>query len=81
MTEITRQTVTLINQRDGQERYTRYNLGDVVEMIRKGKLKSGKLIEEQEHSVRYGLNIADYKALELSCRCLVDIRHLYPVHL
>jgi hypothetical protein len=47
MTEITRQTVTLINQRDGQERYTRYALGDVVEMIRKGKLKSGKLIEEQ----------------------------------
>ena len=47
MTEITRQTVTLINLRDGQERYTRYSLGDVVEMIRKGKLKSGKLIEEQ----------------------------------
>ena len=39
MTEITRQTVTLINLRDGQERYTRYSLGDVVEMIRKGKLK------------------------------------------
>ena len=47
MTEITRQTVTLINQRNGLERYTRYALGDVVEMIRKGKLKSGKLIEEQ----------------------------------
>ena len=47
MTEITKQTVTLINQRNGQERYTRYALGDVVEMIRKGKLKSGKLIEEQ----------------------------------
>ena len=46
MTEITRQTVTLINQRNGQERYTRYNLGDVVEMIRKGKLKSGKPLGE-----------------------------------
>ena len=52
MTEITRQTVTLINQRNGQERYTRYNLGDVVEMIRKGKLKSGKLIEEQTERPR-----------------------------
>ena len=52
MTEITRQTVTLINQRDGQERYTRYALSDVVEMIRKGKLKSGKLIEEQTERPR-----------------------------
>ena len=52
MTEITRQTVTLINLRDGQERYTRYSLGDVVEMIRKGKLKSGKLIEEQTERPR-----------------------------
>ena len=52
MTEITRQTVTLINQRNGQERYTRYGLGDVVEMIRKGKLKSGKLIEEQTERPR-----------------------------
>ena len=42
MTEITRQTVTLINQRNGKERYTRYTLSDAVEMIRKGKLKSGK---------------------------------------
>ena len=46
MTEITRQTVTLINQRNGQERYTRYGLSDVVEMIRKGKLKSGKPLGE-----------------------------------
>ena len=52
MTEITKQTVTLINLRDGQERYTRYSLGDVVEMIRKGKLKSGKLIEEQTERPR-----------------------------
>ena len=52
MTEITRQTVTLINQRNGQERYTRYSLSDVVEMIRKGKLKSGKLIEEQTERPR-----------------------------
>ena len=52
MTEITRQTVTLINQRNGQERYTRYSLQDVVEMIRKGKLKSGKLIEEQAERPR-----------------------------
>ena len=52
MTEITKQTVTLINQRNGQERYTRYDLGDVVEMIRKGKLKSGKLIEEQAERPR-----------------------------
>ena len=52
MTEITRQTVTLINQRNGQERYTRYGLSDVVEMIRKGKLKSGKLIEEQAERPR-----------------------------
>ena len=52
MTEITRQTVTLINQRNGQERYTRYGLGDVVEMIRKGKLKSGKLIEGQAERPR-----------------------------
>lgn len=47
MTEITKQTVTLINLRNGLERYTRYSLGDAVEMIRKGKLKSGKLIKEQ----------------------------------
>ena len=35
MTEITKQKVTLINQRDGQERYTRHTLAEVVEMIRK----------------------------------------------
>ena len=52
MSEITRQTVTLINQRDGQERYTRFTLSEVVEMIRKGKLKSGKLIEEQTERPR-----------------------------
>lgn len=37
---------TLINKRDGQERYTRHSLADVVEMIRTGKLKSGKNFEE-----------------------------------
>ena len=52
MIEITRQKVTMINQRDGQERYTRYTLGEVVEMIRSGKLKSGKLIEEQAERPR-----------------------------
>ena len=52
MTEITNQTVTLINLRNGQERYTRYALGHAVEMIRKGKLKSGKLIEEQTERPR-----------------------------
>ena len=52
MSEITKQTVTLINQRNGQERYTRYTLSDAVEMIRKGKLKSGKLIEEQSERPR-----------------------------
>jgi hypothetical protein len=46
MTEITRQKVTLINQRDGQERYTRYTLSEAVEMIRSGKLKSGKSLGE-----------------------------------
>ena len=46
MTEITRQKVTLINQRDGQERYTRYTLAEAVEMIRSGKLKSGKSLGE-----------------------------------
>ena len=46
MTEITRQKVTLINQRDGQERYTRYTLAEAVEMIRSGKLKSGNLLGE-----------------------------------
>lgn len=46
ITEITKQTVTLINQRNGKERYTRYTLSDAVEMIRKGKLKSGKLLGE-----------------------------------
>ena len=46
MTAITQQTVTLINQRDGQERYTRFTLAEVVEMIRKGKLKSGKALGE-----------------------------------
>ena len=34
--------VTLINKRDGKERYTRHEMSDVVEMIRTGKLKSGK---------------------------------------
>jgi hypothetical protein len=38
--------VTLINKRDGKERYTRHLMNDVVEMIRTGKLKSGKLIDE-----------------------------------
>ena len=46
MTEITKQKVTLINQRDGQERYTRYTLSEAVEMIRSGKLKSGKSLGE-----------------------------------
>ena len=46
MTEITRQTVTLINLRDGQERYTRYTLAEAVEMIRSGKLKSGRTLDE-----------------------------------
>jgi hypothetical protein len=46
MTEITRQKMTLINQRDGQERYTRYTLSEAVEMIRSGKLKSGKSLGE-----------------------------------
>ena len=46
MTAITQQTVTLINQRDGQERYTRFTLAEAVEMIRKGKLKSGKALGE-----------------------------------
>ena len=38
--------VTLINKRDGKERYTRHLMSDAVEMIRTGKLKSGKLIDE-----------------------------------
>ncbi len=46
MLEITRQKVTLINQRDGQERYTRYTLGEVVEMIRSGQMKSGKALSD-----------------------------------
>ena len=46
MTEITKQTVTLINQRDGQERYTRFTLAETVEMIRSGKLKSGRTLDE-----------------------------------
>ena len=46
MTEITKQKVTLINQRDGQERYTRYTLAETVEMIRSGKLKSGRALSE-----------------------------------
>ena len=40
MLEITRQKVTLINQRDGQERYTRYTLGEVAEMIRSCQMMS-----------------------------------------
>ena len=46
MTELTKMKVTLINNRDGQERYTRHSLGEVVEMIRTGKLKSGKPFNE-----------------------------------
>ena len=46
MTDITKQKVTLINQRDGQERYTRHTLAEVVEMIRSGKLKSGRELSE-----------------------------------
>ena len=46
MTAISNQKVTLMNQRDGQERYTRFALGAVVEMIRTGKLKSGKSFSE-----------------------------------
>jgi hypothetical protein len=43
----TQQTkVTLINIRDGQERYTRYSLLSAVEMIRTGKLKSGKSLRD-----------------------------------
>ena len=33
MTAISNQKVTLMNQRDGQERYTRFALNAVVEMI------------------------------------------------
>lgn len=46
MTAISNQKVTLMNQRDGQERYTRFALSAVVEMIRTGKLKSGKSFGE-----------------------------------
>ena len=46
MLELSKSKVTLINKRDGQERYTRFTLGEVVEMIRTGKLKSGRLLSE-----------------------------------
>ena len=46
MIELAKSKVTLINKRDGQERYTRYSLGEVVEMIRTGKLKSGRPLKE-----------------------------------
>ena len=46
MLELSKSKVTLVNKRDGQERYTRYTLGEVVEMIRTGKLKSGRLLSE-----------------------------------
>ena len=52
MTDITQMKVTLINTRDGQERYTRYTLESAVEMIRTGKLKSGKLFSELEEQPR-----------------------------
>jgi hypothetical protein len=42
MIEISQLKVTLIGQRDGKERFTRYPLKDVVNMITTGKLKSGK---------------------------------------
>ena len=46
MTDIHQSKVTLINNRDGQERYTRYTLQSAVDMIRTGKLKSGKQLSE-----------------------------------
>ena len=46
MTDIHQSKVTLINNRDGQERFTRYTLQSAVEMIRTGKLKSGKQLSE-----------------------------------
>ena len=46
MIELAKSKVTLINKRDGQERYTRYSLVEVVEMIRTGKLKSGRPLKE-----------------------------------
>ena len=46
MIELPKSKVTLINKRDGQERYTRYSLGEVVEMILTGKLKSGRPLKE-----------------------------------
>ena len=39
MTDIHQAKVTLINIRDGQERFTRYTLQSAIEMIRTGKLK------------------------------------------
>ena len=42
MIEISQLKVTLIGQRDGKERFTRYPLKDVINMITTGKLKSGK---------------------------------------
>ena len=46
MTDIHQSKVTLINYRDGQERFTRYTLQSAVEMIRTGILKSGKQFSE-----------------------------------
>ena len=46
MTDIHQSKVTLINNRDGQERFTRYTLQSAVEMIRTGILKSGKQFSE-----------------------------------
>ena len=38
--------VTLINKRGGAERYTRYPIEEVIDMIRTGKVKNDKTIEE-----------------------------------
>ena len=46
MTDVSDLKVTLINQRDGQERYTRFSLKEAVKFILTGKLKSGKSFDK-----------------------------------
>ena len=82
--------VTLINKRDGKERYTRHLMSDAVEMIRTGKLKSGKLIDEQasnnkkvipglstEASMRHEYQACKADALEA---CRLDSKENFVAH-
>lgn len=46
MTDVSELKVTLINLRDGQERYTRFTLAEAVKFILTGKLKSGKAFSD-----------------------------------